>query len=215
MRNFSMGAAPSCVAGGSNKIYSSSPDEKRKSDWKLLLSPVEAKQKYLKDQSLLPDCSEDQLECRSLLDDMIACDHLVTFEHSVAGKAIWMKLWKSFSAFKNKPSFRREAVLSIIENLVKLLPENDPDLAFIGKESNRMTQIVNIASEKVNDHVLDVFQKIQAVCVRKICSEVFVPFRDTLQYDSMCDAILDFYNSVVMDDFEYFGLIGEGKTLLN
>eukprot|EP01006_Ploeotia_vitrea_P032566 TRINITY_DN64766_c6_g2_i1.p1 TRINITY_DN64766_c6_g2~~TRINITY_DN64766_c6_g2_i1.p1 ORF type:complete len:683 (+),score=-28.83 TRINITY_DN64766_c6_g2_i1:261-2051(+) len=65
-------------------------------------------------------------------------------------------------------------------------------------------------TEKLKDYVLDIFQNCQRYCVEIIYHTIFVPFRYTSQYDEMCDAMLHHYNSVSMDDFDYFGVIGEG-----
>ena len=212
-----MGGAFSCI--NNSKIYVASStgiidkEDNNASEWKLLLSPVEAKLKYFKDKSTSVNCSDEMLECRYLLDDPIARNSFSNFEHFTYGNKTWMNLWNVFVKFKTMPAFRREYIQSLIERMLEKIPSSHHLYIKIETEKNKMEQIVSIGSERINEYVLDIFQNLQKYCVEIIFEEIFIPFRISDQYETLCNSLLGHYNSISMDDFDFFNVIGEGIVL--
>ena len=206
-----MGAFNSCTS----RAISCYPDEsdKTKPKWKLLLSTTEAQAKYLEDRSIPPDCPEDLIELRSLLDDRIACQCLSNIESSSksSNNRKIMKVWtKLRDSCKGRTVFRREKLAAIAEEIIKAHPTRHVSLWKIINEQKKLDLMTTVSAEDVQSYLLAIFQGFQRCVVELIYEEIFVKFKVSQSYENLCNELLNYYNKVTVDDFEYLDLIGEG-----
>ena len=70
----------------------------------------------------------------------------------------------------------------------------------------------NIELSKDNPSLLtpDFFNKIQTVCFMELYHNIYIPFKNSKEYDELTNKLKEKYNRVSMDDFKFFAKLGEG-----
>jgi serine/threonine protein kinase len=191
-------------------------------NWRSLLDFNDARVKFIRDHTLTEDSSEEELELRVLLDDMIALKSMKEYASEVlmngsdADKqhAVLFAMWEELNKFPaaagivgshrettthNRSSFLTEFAVMFGE----VLREVDPHTHKL------LGEFVEKAHVSAGE-TLTMFQTLRRCCVVQIFSRIFLPYRETPDYDIMCDRIKSFYNCVTADDFTLTKKIAEG-----
>jgi len=199
-----MGGAAS-IEVGSEAYYSLAAEERRNVDWKRLLSKDEARQKYLADGSIVAGCGDDIIELRSLLDEPISLNYFSSIDPDD-----YMKCWNNIVKYPTMTSFRRDMLLTIAESMTKISENHVSIEKIVASQNDSIGQLVQIAADDLPGYLEDIFVKLRYCCTICIFERIFVPFKETSEYEKMCSSLISFYNSVSVDDFEYMSVLGEG-----
>jgi hypothetical protein len=202
-----MGGAAS-IQVGTEEYYSLTVAEKRSVDWKRLLSVTEARQKYLADQSIVAGCGDDCVELRSLLDEPISCNY---FSNADSEQYQYIKCWKNIEKYPTMTAFRRDMLLTIAEGVTIMSEDKNPTIkALVAVQNEKLVQLVQVPAEELPGYLESIFMCLRQCCVSCIYEGLFIDFKTSDAYESMCTALISYYNSVSVDDFEYMSVLGEG-----
>lgn len=211
------------MGGSSSTSAQVSPTVPITTNWRTLLDFSEAKSKYTQDKTVDSDCSEEELELRILLDDPLGLKCLLQYCETppidstsvdIAKHKVLLLCWKESQNFPVSPgimsSHRETSSRGRQGFLTELFTKFGEAIKHYDAEiwDNLWTKM-EVASMTAND-VLDTYRILRRFCVRTIYKVIFVPFKDTEAYVTMCDRITSFYNSVSADDFFFTRKIAEG-----
>jgi serine/threonine protein kinase len=202
--------------------YLEEAEKEAKVEWKILPSSAEAKKKFQADGTLGKNSDPGHLELRTLLDDANAQAVLFRRAKAVMAHDIFM-CWVDIQDFKTIPitqeQFQRSKALHIYHKYIK----ENAALEVGGIETNDREKYRNELlgnkgddSEAVNDSKKTTalsstfYDKVQSLCFTGIYHNVYLPFKQTDEYVELNDQLQKRYNHVRLQDFEYFGKLGEG-----
>lgn len=178
--------------------------------WKVLKSPEEAKEQFAKDGTLNPtDSDPGRLELRTMLDNPTAQNALGKFADK--NHVVDFMCWIDIQEFKTIPTdnYRRSKALHIYHKYI----DATAVLSIGGlADSERMLLKEQIDSSKLDSSILisSFYDKVQAVCFQQIHTNIYIPFKRTLEYSRLMKELQNMYNRVKLTDFEYYSRLGEG-----
>jgi len=168
-------------------------------------------EKYHKDGSLASDdYDKGHIELRALMDEPLA--------QSVIGEYAKKKYtqesffaWTEIQEFRHIPTadYRRCNAMHIYEKYIK-----KDAVCEVGSISEELR---NEWAEKVkefrqNKHLAteDCLDDIQHICFTEMYLNSYMPFKKTIEFQELQDALKESYNKVNVDDFEYIAKLGVG-----
>eukprot|EP01033_Poteriospumella_lacustris_P011218 gene11217-7979_t len=190
-------------------------------EWKILPSSAEAKKKFQADGTLGKNSDPGHLELRTLLDDATAQAVLFRRAKAVMAHDIFM-CWVDIQDFKNIPitqeQFQRSKALHIYHKYIKEnaalevggIDQNEREKyrsELIGSDDETGEASDSRKARMLNPNFYD---KVQSLCFTGIYHNVYLPFKQTEEYIDLNDQLQKRYNHVRLQDFEYFGKLGEG-----
>jgi len=180
------------------------------SEWKILKSSKEAREKYISDGTLTANSEEGHLELRALLDEPIAQNMLGRFAKKLNSLDIFM-CWIDIQEFKSIPTedYRRSKALHIYHKYIK----PNAVLQVGGLSEDEMNAYKDlIEKSKTTKELLNemFFNKVQLRCFKEIYQNIYVPFKSSESFKEMNSTVRNRYNNVKFDDFEYYRKLGEG-----
>lgn len=188
-------------------------DEKpmEKVEWKLLPSMVDARKKFEADGTLGKNSDPGHLELRTMLDDPVAQPAIFKYaKERVMAQDIFM-CWVDVQEYKSIPTenYRRSKALHIYHKYIKadaVLVVGDID------PSDRDKYKADLDMSKDDPTLLSVnfYDRVQHRCFLGIYHNVFLPFKQTDEFLELTNQLQKRYNHVKLNDFEYFGKLGEG-----
>ena len=219
-----------------------SPDTKVGS-WKQLVSYEDAKMKYIAEQSVPKDGTEEHIELRAILDEEVSRHYLELFVETDSQMSGLLQLWDSIEAYKPVTEKKYNKLCNFTDKIRLLLrdqsapislrslqedidclsflkppPEKSISFGMFGA-SNKVAK-TNLSNNKTSNNSLsaqDEQVKLEALytllhqCIFDcLFSFIFLPFKKSEIFQTMCDVLRESYNSVSVDDFEYITKIGEG-----
>lgn len=182
-----------------------------KVEWKLLPSTVEARKKFEADGTLGKNSDPGHLELRTMLDDPVAQPAIFKYaKERVMAQDIFM-CWVDIQEFKSIPTenYRRSKALHIFHKYIK------PDAVLVVGDidpADREKYRSDLELSKDDPAILTVnfYDRVQQRCFLGIYHNVFLPFKQTDDYLLLTEQLQKRYNHVKLNDFEYFGKLGEG-----
>jgi hypothetical protein len=200
-----MGCAPSVTV---------QPMDEKPADkvqWKMLPSMVEARKKFEADGTLNKNSDPGHLELRTLLDDPVAQPAIFNYaKHVVMAQDIFM-CWVDIQEFKSIPteSYRRSKALHIYHKYIKqdaVLVVGDIDMA----EREKYKTDLDLSKDDPALLSISFYDKVQHRCFLGVYHNIYLPFKSTDEYLQLTSALQKRYNHVKLNDFQYFGKLGEG-----
>ena len=178
---------------GSASVYAAPRDK-----WRILLDANAALDKYIADHTLLPFCTDDELEFRALLDENFACAHFM--DYAAPCEASVLKCWNEMNRYKGI-----ENIVPYEKQLLKMI-QKSPVLSVFTTDLN---QAFNSPEQKV-DKYDDIRKDIMRCCVIHLYENLYLSYKETDDYVQLCDSLRDNMNKVTINDFAYFCTLGEG-----
>jgi serine/threonine protein kinase len=180
-------------------------------EWKLLPSSVEARKKFEADGTLSKNSDPGHLELRTMLDDPVAQPAIFKYAKQVVMAQDIFMCWVDIQEFKSIPteSYRRSKALHIYHKYIKpdaILVVGDIELS----ERERYKQELQLSKDDPSILTLHFYDKIQTRCFLGMYHNVYLPFKSTNEYFELTKQLQKRYNHVKLNDFEYFGKLGEG-----
>jgi protein-serine/threonine kinase len=180
-------------------------------EWKLLPSSVEARKKFEADGTLSKNSDPGHLELRTMLDDPVAQPAIFKYAKQVVMAQDIFMCWVDIQEFKSIPteSYRRSKALHIYHKYIKpdaILVVGDIELS----ERERYKQELALSKDDPSILTLHFYDKIQTRCFLGMYHNVYLPFKSTNEYFELTRQLQKRYNHVKLNDFEYFGKLGEG-----
>ncbi len=182
-----------------------------KVQWKMLPSMVEARKKFEADGTLTKNSDPGHLELRTLLDDPMAQPAIFKYaKHTVMAQDIFM-CWVDIQEYKSIPTdnYRRSKALHIYHKYIKtdaVLCVGDIDLT----ERDKCKSDLDLSKDDPSILTMNFYDKVQQRCFIGIYHNIYLPFKQSEEYIELTQALQKRYNHVKLNDFEYFGKLGEG-----
>lgn len=208
-----MGAGGSCGVSSIVSPTTTSSDiveNPSTSQWKIMNSSEEAREKYIVDGTLTANSESGHLELRALLDEPISQNMLGRFAKKLNALDIFM-CWVDIQEYKSIPTedYRRSKALHIYHKYIKL----NAVLQVGGLSQNEMDSYKDmIEKSKTNRESLTEtsFNHVQRRCFKEIYQNIYIPFKNTETFKEMNSTVRRKYNNVKFEDFEYYRKLGEG-----
>lgn len=191
-------------------------------NWRSLLDFEEARTKYIQDNTLTETSSDEELELRVLLDDKIALNCLKEYSTEVLMNGtddekryvVLLSMWEDLTKFPASAGVAGSHKETTTHNRASFLNEIGAAYLPIVQDYDPATG-KSFADYIAKAHVsagesLDAYKSLRRFCVMQIYLKIFVAYRDTPEYEVMCDRIKSYYNSVKAEDFTFTKKIAEG-----
>lgn len=183
---------------------------RRKSEWKVMHSSQQAREKFEADGTLSKNSNPEELELRAMIDEPVAQAMLGKFAKDSRALDIFM-CWVDIQEYKSIPTadYRRSKALHIFHKYIKegaIL-----EVAVLStKEKEKYEDVLNIS--KSDPSLLDnnFYEQLQFRCFKEVFYNVFLPFKSTPNYNLLVSKLKEKYNTVRPDDFDFMGKLGEG-----
>jgi serine/threonine protein kinase len=213
-------------------------DKEQSVQWKVLPSSEEAKKRFQQEGTLGKNSDPGHLELRTLLDDPTAQSVLFKRAKAVQAQDVFM-CWIDINDFKLIPEkqipYKRSKAWNIYHKYLKdgasqevggieqaELAKYKADLEAMSEQksqksvahpSDTTTTEVATTSPAVEESLglpSDFYDRVQIMCFTTVYHNVFLPFKQTDEYVELSQSLQKRYNYVRLQDFEYFGKLGEG-----
>ena len=187
-----MGSASSCFSA-SSQVHPNPAHS-----WKQLIDADDALQKYVQEQTLNETATDGEIELRALLDDKIGYAYLMDFADSDAKSVLtcWTELG---SAGLNKVLLSKCAkIISMVCNILD--DDNSKDMS---------TMLTNLNDENQNE-LFRISVIVRKAAFSFMYQHIFIPFKESNQYKTMCQKMRKTFNIVNVDDFDYYSSLGQG-----
>lgn len=178
--------------------------------FKVLPSEKEARSKFENDGTLTKNSDAGHLALRTMLDEPSSQNALGKFAAKIQVLDIFM-CWIDIQEYKAIPagSYRRSKALHIFNKYFK-----DDAVLMVGVLSplERTKLQEELAKSKDDPSVLtnSFYDQIQTKCFLDMYSNIFLPFKQTAEFQQLTAHLRNKYNSVKMSDFDYYNKLGEG-----
>jgi len=191
-------------------------------NWRSLLDFEEARKKYILDGTLSEDSSDDELELRVLLDDLVAMKCLNEYSSDVLMQGTddekinsgLLVCWEDLKVFPSSAGIAGSHRETTTHSRTSFLNEKCTMYMTLFKKFDKATaQQAQTFLEQAHHsagETVDMYKSLRRFCVSHIFLKVFLPYKDTIEYDAMCDRIKSYYNSVKSEDFTFSKKIAEG-----
>jgi len=210
-------------------------DKELSVQWRILPSSEEAKKRFQDDGTLGKNSDPGHLELRTLLDDPTAQNVLFKRAKAVQAQDMFM-CWVDINAFKLIPEkqvqFQRSKAWNIYHKYIKdgasqeIGGIEEAEIIKYKSDLEAMTEpksqksladpattevaVTTTTSPDLIGLTNTFYDRIQLMCFMSIYHNVFLPFRQTDEYVDLSQSLQKRYNYVRLQDFEYFGKLGEG-----
>ena len=165
--------------------------------WKIMMSQEEASVLYKMEVSV--DGSPEQLEFRTLLDDIVACQFLSKFATGLGLQKL-MYCWHDIQKFRTTTDL---AALNTIGAFIYDTYVRDTEVLEDHKELDDC-----VKTGLFND--IECFDFLSKRCFIGLYEEVYMLFKGYPEYNDMIEVMKTSYNNVNVDDFQYSSVLGTG-----
>lgn len=215
-------------------------DKEQSVQWRILPSSEEAKKRFQDDGTLGKNSDPGHLELRTLLDDPNAQNVLFKRAKAVQAQDMfmcWVDI-NAFKLIPEKQvQFQRSKAWNIYHKYIKDSASQEiggveeaeiikykSDLEAMNdtrsqrslhdpattEEGAAAAAVTTTASQDQIGLPNTFYDRIQLMCFMSIYHNVFLPFKQTDEYVNLAQSLQKRYNYVRLQDFEYFGKLGEG-----
>mmetsp|Transcript_7589 Transcript_7589/g.8035 ORF Transcript_7589/g.8035 Transcript_7589/m.8035 type:complete len:642 (-) Transcript_7589:200-2125(-) len=199
------------VRSGSRVTYSGVEEqhlEEERSQWKMLPSVEEAKEKFQNDGSLTGKIDAGHLELRILLDEPLGQQSIGEFAKSIHTSESFM-CWIDLLEFKSIPTdalqYRHSKAIHIFQKYIR--PGAISEFGgILDVDRDKYKEALNENKPLTSDF----FEKLQTQCFEDIYENTFKRFQSTTTYMDLKKSFKKKYNRVQVDDFWYYEKLGEG-----
>lgn len=178
--------------------------------FKVLPSEVQARQKFESDGTLTKNSDSQHLALRTLLDEPLSQNLLGKFASKIQVLDVFM-CWVDIQEYKNIPtgSYRRSKALHIYNKYIK----EDATLV-VGvlspQDRNKIANDLQLSKDDPNLLTKSFYDQIQTKCFLDMYSNIYLPFKQTPEFQQLNQQLKNKYNSVRISDFDYYNKLGEG-----
>jgi len=196
--------------------------------WRHDLTLPEARARYEADGTVPVGCSDEMLELRMYISDPSLLRGLIAFakgKSSAAGRSIMLlRRWADMMAFKyignNSPDLLVSTGYDVYFNYLN--PQNAGarrvmcDAGIVEKIEAELMEAATLNNEnrKVNSSLgilrSSLFDEIYFPDMEMILSRIYVPFKESPEYDNTVSKFKTQYNQISVQDFEYMEALGHG-----
>lgn len=178
--------------------------------FKVLPSESEARRKFEGDGTLIKNSDAGHLALRTMLDEPLSQNCLGKFAAKTQVLDIFM-CWVDIQEFKTIPteSYRRSKALHIYHKYIK---DDAPLMVGVTTMQERQRFEDDIYLSKTDPSIItsSFYDGIQSKCFLDMYYNIFLPFKQTEEFQQLTIQIKNKYNRVKISDFEYFTKLGEG-----
>eukprot|EP01031_Cornospumella_fuschlensis_P034683 gene34683-41999_t len=178
--------------------------------FKVLPSETQARQKFENDGTLTKNSDSGHLALRTLLDEPLSQNLLGKFASKIQVLDVFM-CWVDIQEYKNIPagSYRRSKALHIYNKYIK----EDATLV-VGvlspQDRNKIANDLQLSKDDPNLLTKSFYDQIQTKCFLDMYSNIYLPFKQTPEFQQLNQQLKNKYNSVRVSDFDYYNKLGEG-----
>ena len=178
--------------------------------FKVMPSELEARKKFEKDGTLIKNSDAGHLALRTMLDEPLSQNSLGKFAAKIQVLDIFM-CWIDIQEYKSIPtaSYRRSKALHIYQKYIK-----EDAVLMIGSTTKQQREKVEemLQESKSDPNILTptFFDEIQSKCFLDMYHNIFLPFKQTDEFQQLTTMLKNKYNRVKVTDFEYYNKLGEG-----
>lgn len=178
--------------------------------WKIVPTVDEARKKFEEDGSLVKNSDISHLEFRMLLEETKGQQIIGKIAKERKALDIFM-CWVDIQEFKSIPTedYRRSKALHLYHKYIK--SGSVLELGGI-TEDEKIRYKDTLDRSKIEKDLLtiDFYVNLQQICFLEMYHNIYLPFKSTDQYLRLSKHVKSRYNNVKLDDFEYYGKLGEG-----
>lgn len=178
--------------------------------FKVLPSEKEARSKFENDGTLTKNSDANHLALRTMLDEPLSQNALGKFAAKIQVLDIFM-CWIDIQEYKAIPagSYRRSKAIHIFS---KYLKEDAALMVGVISPQERARIQEDLARSKEDALVLTntFYDQLQTKCFLDMYSNIYLPFKQTAEYQALTSQLKNKYNSVRITDFDYYNKLGEG-----
>jgi hypothetical protein len=178
--------------------------------FKVLPSEKEARNRFEEDGTLTKNSGAGHLALRTLLDEPTAQNVIGKFAAKIQVLDVFM-CWIDIQEYKAIPagSYRRSKALHIFSKYLK--EDAFLSVGFISPQE-RATIRVSLELSKDDSNILTstFYDAMQTKCFLDMYSNIFLPFKQTAEFQSLQSQLKSKYNSIRLNDFDYYNKLGEG-----
>lgn len=178
--------------------------------FKVMPSELEARKRFEQDGTLVKNCDPGHLALRTMLDEPLSQNALGKFAAKIQVLDIFM-CWIDIQEYKSIPteSYRRSKALHIYQKYLK-----EDAVLMIGSTTPAQRDRIekSLQESKSNPSILTItfFDDIQTRCFLDMYHHIFIPFKQTVEFQQLTTSLKNKYNRVKITDFEYYNKLGEG-----
>eukprot|EP01039_Chlorochromonas_danica_P009822 gene9822-10864_t len=178
--------------------------------FKVLPSEKEARSKFENDGTLTKNSDANHLALRTMLDEPLSQNALGKFAAKIQVLDIFM-CWIDIQEYKAIPagSYRRSKAIHIFS---KYLKEDAALMVGVISPQERSRIQDDLTRSKEDPLVLTntFYDQVQTKCFLDMYSNIYLPFKQTAEYQALTSQLKNKYNSVRITDFDYYNKLGEG-----
>ena len=178
--------------------------------WKLLPSSPEARMKFVDDGTLnMRDTEPGHLELRFILDDPMSQSYIGKYAEHLQVLDLFM-CWIDIQEYKSilTENYRRSKALHIYKKYIEVGAE----LSVGGISDNvrlNIKEVLELSLQQPSLLTVDFYDRVQSICFMEMYHNIYVPFKNTKEFEELAGRLRNKYNKVSLDDFEYFGRMGD------
>lgn len=195
--------------GNSSMSQGDGGEVSERSQWKMLPSVDEAKEKFHSDGTLIGNIDAGHLELRILLDEPMGQQAIGEFakqSHTSESFMCWIDLLEFKSIPADAMQYRHSKGMHIYQKYVKAGAISEFG-GILDEDRERYRETLYDDNKTL---LSDFFDKLQTQCFEDIYENTFKRFQNTTTYSDLKKAFKRKYNSVKVDDFWYYEKLGEG-----
>lgn len=202
--------------GRPSSLASKAADDKDKETtdhpvvFKVLPSEKEARTRFEDDGTLTKNSDAGHLALRTMLDEPLSQNALGKFASKIQVLDVFM-CWIDTQEYKAIPagSYRRSKALHIFSKYL-----SDDAVQLVGgispQERLRVQTDLDRAKDDLNILTNTFYDSVQTKCFLDMYSNIFLPFKQTQEFQQLTAQLRNKYNAVRISDFDYYNKLGEG-----
>lgn len=181
--------------------------------WRIVENDAAIRERFANDGTLDPKDNDPlHLELRCLLEDPSAQNAIARYAEQLQVLDLFM-CWIDIQEYKFIPThgYRRSKAVHIYKKYIEV----DAILSVGGiPDPERFRIRDTIEKAKTDPTALDskFYDRVQSICFKEMYHNIYLPFKNRKEFETLSTKLRDKYNRVVPEDFEYFSKLGDCNT---